>query len=149
MAIFEKIAQSVAIVTAKSDGKVNGLSIAWLCQVSYSPPMIVVSVAPGRHSYGMIKKSKAFVVNILGEGQEDMGRHFGTKSGRKADKLEGFSYKESKTGAPILDDGIAYYECKLVSTHKAGDHELFVGEVVNYDESTKKEPLVFVPGDYF
>jgi len=79
----------------------------------------------------MIRDSGVFAVNVLGHDNIETGRHFGLKTGRKTDKFAGVDYDTKATGCPILKDAIAWMDCKVVSFHDAGDHTLFIGEVID------------------
>ncbi len=147
--ILDIITSPVTVVTAKSKGKNNGMTVAWIMQAAYNPAHIVVSIAPERYTYSLIKESKLFGVNILAQGQHSIGKHFGFASGRKSDKFKGINFHKSKNGLFVLDDIYAYIECKVVSIKDAGDHDLFIGEVVENLVDDTKKPLVFKASDYF
>ncbi len=71
-----------------------------------------------------------FCVHVLGADNIPTGKHFGLVSGKKTDKFAGVEFDVKATGAPILRDAIAWLDCKVVSHHDAGDHTLFIGEVL-------------------
>ena len=60
-----------------------------------------------------------------------VAKHFGTQSGRTVDKLASIPWRPGKTGAPLLTDALAHFECRLVSDMDAGDHRLVLGRVVD------------------
>lgn len=91
-AILDMIVSSVAIITTKSGEKINGMTAAWVAQASFEPPLVVVSIAPERYTHQLIDESSVFAVNILSEGQVELGRNFGSKSGRDTDKFKGVNY---------------------------------------------------------
>jgi len=70
-------------------------------------------------------------VNVLKKGQLELARRFGTRSGRNEDKLAGIRWRPGRTGAPILEQALAYFDCELAGRHRAGDHELVLGRVVD------------------
>jgi len=145
---FGKFTYGVYVVGAKHAGRVNALTCAWVMRVSFSPPMVAVAVGKTRYTHDMIKGSGAFSVNVLAEDQVELGRHFGLKSGRQVDKFADVPYKEGVTGSPILEGVAAWLDCRLVHSYDAGDHTIFVGEVVDAGTSRKK-PLIFDPKDYW
>ena len=69
-------------------------------------------------------------MSILGRGQIDVARHFGTQSGRSVDKLAGWRCQAALGGAPVLLDALAYLECRVFGRHAVGDHELVMAQVV-------------------
>ena len=148
--ISKCISHGTYVVTARADDKINGMTAAWISQVSLRPLLLMVSIAPVRFTHGLIEKARRFALNVLPEDRQDLARHFGFKSGRNTNKFENLAYFEGENGAPILKDAMAYVECDVVSSFSAGDHTIFVGEV-----STAKlvqenaEPLIFRWEDYF
>ncbi|HIE09743.1 MAG TPA: flavin reductase [Armatimonadetes bacterium] len=145
---FRKFTYGVYVVGAKDKGRVNALTCAWVMRVSFSPPMVAVAVGKTRYTHDMIKNSGAFSVNVLAEDQVELGRHFGLKSGREVDKFANIPYREGRTGSPIIEGVSAWLDCRLVHAYDAGDHTIFVGEVVDAGVSEKKA-LVFDPRDYW
>jgi len=118
--------------------------------VSLHPLLVMVSIAPPRYSHDLIKESGVLAVNVLTSDQVDLGKRFGYKSGRKVDKFAGLEWITAATGAPILPQAYAYLDLKLVSTFTAGDHTLFVGEVVEAKIlHPQAQPLVFKKADFF
>jgi flavin reductase (DIM6/NTAB) family NADH-FMN oxidoreductase RutF len=146
-AALGKIINGTCVVTAKSGKKGNGMTAAWFTRVSFSPPLVMVSVGHKRFTHGLIRESGSFCINVLAEGQLPLSKHFGFSSGRNADKLEGIPHTSGKTGSPVLEGTAAHLDCRLVSSYEAGDHTLFVGEVVDASAS-KKRPLLATMEDY-
>ncbi|MBI5894190.1 MAG: flavin reductase family protein [Deltaproteobacteria bacterium] len=146
---MSKLTHGVYIITTKAKDKINGMTAAWVSKVSFDPPLVMVAVGLGRYSHELMKEGKVFAVNVLDEKQIDIGKHFGTKSGRTVDKFKNIQHTTKVTGAPILKDALAYLDCKLVSTYEAGDHTLFIGEVVDADVLREGKPQVFKHEDYF
>lgn len=146
---FRMMTNGVYVVTTRLKDRTNGMTAAWVTRVSFSPPLIVVSIGRERFSHDLIKESGFFAINILREGQEGLGRHFGLRSGRHVDKFSGMDYFTLRTGSPILPDTAGYLECKLFSLYEAGDHTLFVGEVIDGASFSGARPLLFRREDYF
>lgn len=126
-----RITHGVYVISAKLGDKVNAMTAAWVCRASFEPPLVTISVGKTRYSHDMIRDSGVFAVNVLGSDNIETGRHFGLKTGKKTDKFAGIDYDTKATGCPILKDAIAWMDCKVVSFHDAGDHTLFIGEVVD------------------
>ena len=74
--------------------------------------------------------SGAFTVSVLKQGQTDVARRFGTRSGRDQDKLAGVRWEPGRSEAPYLSEALAYFDCELTQSLPAGDHELIIGRVV-------------------
>lgn len=120
------------------DGKNNALAVAYCCNCSYDPPMIMVGIVPSRYSYEIVKKTGAFVVNIVTKEQKEMFEYLGSHSGRDEDKFFKLNLNVEegvKVNAPLLVDCPINIECKVVDSIVTGSHEMFIGKVeyVNTD----------------
>jgi flavin reductase (DIM6/NTAB) family NADH-FMN oxidoreductase RutF len=145
-----KLTSGVYVITSKkADGSINGLAAAWVVRVSFDPNLVAVSIGNKRHTLSFVKESNAFAVNILGEGQQEIAKRFGLKSGRNVDKFAGIEHFTAKTGCPVLKDAIAYMDCKVVKSLKAGDHTLFIGEVAEEKVQRDTPPLVYRAEEYW
>jgi len=129
----------------------GGMTAAWCSRVSWSPPLIMVSIAPSRYTLELIQETKEFAVNVVGESLEKAAYGvFGTMSGRYVDKFKESGVKMGRARsikAPIIEDATVVLECRLVKIVEAGDHFIVVGEVVDASRFKNEEPLVFLNGD--
>ncbi|MFZ5448139.1 MAG: flavin reductase family protein [Thermodesulfobacteriota bacterium] len=147
---FTALVHGVYVVTTRVGEKVNGMTAAWVSQVSLNPLLVMVAIAPARYSHILIKEAGVFAINVLTAEQTELAKRFGFKSGRKIDKFAGLDWIPASSGSPVLPQAYAYLDLKLLHTYTAGDHTLFVGEVVEakilHPES---HPLVFNKKDFF
>lgn len=136
----------VCLIGAKQNEKHNVMTAAWVTQVSADPLLVLVSIATGRYTHDLIARTGEFVVSILGRGQEQISSFCGSRSGRDADKIAHLKLTTLPPEAvqvPRLAGCIANLECKMVAQYSAGDHTLFVGEVVAADVSEAEvAPLI-------
>jgi flavin reductase (DIM6/NTAB) family NADH-FMN oxidoreductase RutF len=88
-------------------------------------------VNPENASYSLLSRGRVFAISVLGMQQRALAKHFGTQSGRTVDKLASIPWRPGKTGAPLLTDALAHFDCRLVSDIDAGDHRLVLGRVVD------------------
>lgn len=134
----------VIITCRGADGKSNALSVAYCCNCSYDPPMVMVGIVPSRYSHPMIKETGCFVVNLVTKDQKDAFEYFGTHSGRDGDKLEHMNsaLKEGvEVNVPMLEESPVNIECRVVHSFVTGSHEMFVAaiEEVHVSPSLVKE----------
>jgi flavin reductase (DIM6/NTAB) family NADH-FMN oxidoreductase RutF len=114
------------------DGKNNVLAVAYCCNCSYDPPMVMIGIVPARFSYQMIKMSGCFVVNLVDKKYKDTFDYLGSRSARDEDKLSAIQVKlenGKKVNAPILPDCPVNIECSIVDSIMTGSHEMFIGKV--------------------
>lgn len=143
--VLGQFATGVTIVTTRdADGNPHGLTANAFTSVSLDPPLVLVSVDKKAESHEHIGKSRFFCVNILGEESEDLSNRFAKSGG---DKFEGVSHADRNTGAPIIDDAIAWIDCHLDQVFEGGDHTLFLGRV-NGMHHRGGRPLLYYGGKY-
>ena len=145
------------VITAESDGRVGGMLAAWWTQLSFSPFLVGVAIAPERYTYRLVEDAKAFGLNFLDFKYVDKMPYLGDVSERfLKDKIRkaGFTVIKGKVlGVPLLKEAAAAVEAKLVKIYEVGDHDFFVGEVKaayaidDFDEMWKLEsykPLMYL-----
>ena len=129
-ALFRRLSVGVYVIGVTDGERHGAFTAAWVTQVSFDPPLLVLSVNPQNASYALLRTGGVFTVNVLEREQLELARRFGTTSSREEDKLAGIAWHPGANGAPVLDDALAYFECELQDRHPAGDHELVIGLVV-------------------
>ncbi|MGH6634798.1 MAG: flavin reductase family protein [Gammaproteobacteria bacterium] len=127
--LFQQITHGVYVVGVTHHGEDNAFTAAWLTQLSFNPLLLALSINPRHRSYALLMGGSVFSVNVLGEGQINLAKHFGQPAG--ANKLAGVPWCRKTTGAPVLYGAIAYFDCRLRHRVSAGDHELVIGQVVD------------------
>jgi flavin reductase (DIM6/NTAB) family NADH-FMN oxidoreductase RutF len=63
-------------------------------------------------------------------------------------RFEGLACHEGPTGAPWLPGVLAVLDCKVVAAHDAGDHVIYVGEVLATEFAEGREPLLYYDAQY-
>lgn len=119
--------------------KANILTVAWTGIINTKPPMTYISVRPSRHSYGIIKESGEFVINLTTSKLVREADLCGVKSGRDMDKAEKCGLHLEAAGtvtAPVIAESPLSLECKVVEIKPLGTHDMFIAEItaVNADE---------------
>lgn len=150
---LEKIPYPLTVVTAgdpERPGKRGGMAVAWLTRVSWSPPLVALSVAPGRYTYQLIKEYKAFAVHVVSKSMEKLAIDvFGGMSGKNVDKFKVAGVEPVKARAitaPIIPVAPIIMECKLVGEYVVGDHVMLIGEVVKAYKGEEMPPLIYLEG---
>ena len=142
----------VCLVGALQNDKHNIMTVAWITQISANPLKLIISIDESRFTHNMISETGEFVVSILGSDQKEIAAVCGSRSGRNADKINQLKIKtvpSTVVKVPRLDGCLANMECKVVAQHPAGDHTLFVGEVVAADVGKEDlKPMIMYRGKY-
>jgi flavin reductase (DIM6/NTAB) family NADH-FMN oxidoreductase RutF len=142
----------IVLVSAQHEGVKNVMTAAWSAPASFDPPLIQIAIGTTRFTHDLIMKSKEFVLNVVAEDQMELAEFCGNISGREVDKFRErkIPFRPGrKVGAPVILGCVAHIECRVRSYFLAGDHTVFVGETVAYQEDKKKMPLVRFRGGFY
>ncbi|MDQ4098260.1 MAG: flavin reductase family protein [Actinomycetota bacterium] len=121
------------VVGSRAGDRRNGMTLNWCTQVSFDPKLILVSVEQGAITHDLMLEGRVFSLNLVDREDRAIVRKF-TKpvevdvEGRT---LNGFPFHDGRSGAPILDQAVAYVDCEVRHHHDVGGHTLFVGEVID------------------
>ena len=141
-ALFRHLTQGVYVVGVAHGEVRNAFTAAWVMQVSFDPLLLAVSIDPHHSSYGLLKEGRAFSVNVLKKGQLELAAHYGRSVG--PDKLALMEWTTGRIGAPLLLESLAWFECRVVGEHLAGDHVLVLGKVIDGKLlDSKAEPMTY------
>lgn len=140
----------VTVVTSGSGEKAEGMTANAVISVSLDPPLFLVSVHRDARLNPRIREEGYFAVSVLAEDQEGLSRLFASperSSGMQAVHSLGGDY--GTTGAPLAAGSLATIECEVESIYPGGDHDLFLGRVVDARVGdARKGPLVYHEGSY-
>lgn len=137
-----RIPSGIAILTTKSEAGPTAMLSSWFQQVSFEPALVSVAIKSGRHVGEAIKKSRKFVLNILHTGQKNFLAHFGKGFEPGQDPFVGIAFETQDTGIAILKEALCFLECELQETLLTGDHEIFIGKVINGGIEEEGQPMV-------
>jgi flavin reductase (DIM6/NTAB) family NADH-FMN oxidoreductase RutF len=127
------------IVGSRAGERRNGMTCNWVTQLGFDPKLLGVSVEKDAVTHELISGGGVFALCIVDREDRAIVRKF-TKPVQvdlEARTLNGFPFHDGATGAPILDQAVAYADCEVRSTVDVGSHTLFLGEVV--DAAFQKE----------
>lgn len=144
--VLGHFATGVAVVAARDgDGSPHGLTANALASVSLEPLLVLVCVEHTADTHDVIVAAESFAISILREDGEALARRFANYD--SAVKFRGVPHREAVTGAPILEEALAWVDCRLWASYDGGDHTIFVGEVVDA-WAEDGPPLVYFRGGY-
>jgi len=117
--------------------KPNLITIGWTGTICTQPSMLSISVRPERYSYGLIKESGKFAVNLPTEALVRAVDWCGVKSGRDTDKFAACGLHaeagSALAGCPVLAESPVNLECRVTQVIPLGSHDMFLAEVVACD----------------
>ena len=145
--VMGHFATGVTVVTTRAeDGDPRGLTANSVCSVSLRPSLVLVCVDHSAETHAHIHRAGVFAINMLDSDRgEGLARRFAAWD--TADKFRGIAFREEHTGAPVFDDALGWADCELRQSFDAGDHTVFLGEVVAAD-AREGTPLLYYRGGY-
>lgn len=141
-----RFATGVTVVSSAPDGfPPFGMTVNSFASLSLEPPLILWSLQKYSDLAEAWEAATHFAVNILAQEQEDESNRYARKY---AHDLVPGDYRIGSTGNPVLHGCLASFECRIESRIDAGDHTIFVGRVLEFEEQPHGNPLIFYRGQY-
>jgi flavin reductase len=128
--VMRQVVSSVAIVTARAGKVRNGLTATAVCSVSAEPPTMLICVNRRATAERIIAESGAFAINFLTQDQHQIARLFSTSKLSADERFSEGKWVSLVTGAPVLDDAVAAFDCQVEGCHTSGTHHIYIGRVV-------------------
>ena len=147
---MRKFATGVTVLTVRDGDRIHGMTANAFASVSLNPTLVLICILKASATHAFVSRAGNFAMNILNAEQETIARRFAKQIVVSTDPFAGIAYHSAATGAPILDDCIAYVDCRVVAAHDAGDHTIFVGEVqdAGYGSARDHPALLWLDGQY-
>ena len=132
----------VTIVTILAKGQTHGLTVSAFASVSPHPPLIAIIIDQRHGAHEMLLQEGAvFAVNILRHDQMHLSNRF---AWTQEDRFGEGDWGTAATGAPVLQDALAWLDCTIENRYPAGTHTLFVGRVrASHVPTPDEKPLIY------
>ena len=124
---LRSLTHGVYVLGTRRGRQSNAMTASWVMQTSERPPCVAVAVR---------------------DDQVDVASHFSETSGEYYNKLQGVPYGLTPGGSPFLLGCLAYLDCKVLDTVRAGEHTVIVGEVTAGETLDDSYPLIYDPTEY-
>ena len=142
-------ATGITVITTRGEDHLFGMTANAFSSVSLDPPLVLVCVISGTTGEEVIERNGIFAVNVLGSNQEPISRYFASKDRpRGLDAFNEIPHTTAATGAPILEGVAGFLDCQVHAAHLAGDHVIFIGEVLALGHDPEVDPILFHAGRY-
>lgn len=139
-------ATGVTVVTTRDENdQPVGLTANSFTSVSLDPPLILFCLAKASTSLERFRAAPHFAVNVLHIGQQPTSGVFARAA---SDRFQGVAWETWDSGAPILSNSLASFECDADQVVDAGDHLVFIGRVTRARFEPHRDPLLYFRGKY-
>ena len=126
--VLDRFHYGIYLITITAEDGYNGMIASWATQCSHEPPRLALAIRQNRLSHAQILETGKFCVNVLPRELASTIKNF--KIADWKNKFHAAGHSLSANGLPVLDECLGYLDCVVGQTVNAGDHTLFIGEIV-------------------
>lgn len=135
-------------ITTGDERQHNAFTANWVSQVSFDPPLVVLSIENDSVSLPIIRRTGLFAVNVYNSDQRDLAGLLGKSYNKHPEKMDGLAFGMGETGCPVLSEGLAYVECRVQGEMPAGDSTLLLAQVEGATVLRRAEPLTMLAAGF-
>ena len=130
--VLWKMPYGLYVVGSRAGERRNLMTLNWATQVSFEPKLIGIAVEREAFTHELIAEGRIFSLNLVNREDRAIVRKFvkPVEVDLGAMTMNGFPFHDGATGAPILDQAVAYADCRVCEVVETGGHTFFIGEVV-------------------
>ncbi len=142
-AILGRVPSGLFVLTCASGEQSTGMLASWVMQAGFSPPMVTVAVKSGRFLADWVAEGRPFALNVLGEHNKDLIKHFGR--GFEPDDAAAFAGVDCDgDDPPVLRDAVGHLLCKVTAHMDSPDHRIYLARVVDGKLQSDDRPAVHI-----
>lgn len=124
------IVGNVTVITAGVGEDRSGLVVISMVSLSAEPPKVIACVNRSSSTWPVIERHGAFGVSALPVHHQAVAERFAGFGGVKgAARYDGAQWLTLKTGASLLADATAAFDCRLDEMIDRGTHSIVIGSV--------------------
>ena len=135
-------------ITSGDEQQRNAFTANWVTQVSFDPPLVMLSIENDSISLPIIRRTGLFAVNVYSSDQRDLAGLLGKSLSKHPEKLVSRAFATGETGCPVLAECMAYLECRVQGEMPAGDSTLLLAQVEGATVLRRAEPLTMLAAGF-
>ncbi len=140
-------ASGVTVAAARYEGRIHAIAATAFCSLSLDPPLVLLAVNASGQLVDFARNAQHVGISILGEAQREVSE-WAASPGRTPGPELPFATRSARTGAPLIEGAIAWFDCRVQNASRAGDHIVIVGLVVEAWAAEGADPLLYYQGTY-
>jgi flavin reductase (DIM6/NTAB) family NADH-FMN oxidoreductase RutF len=138
---LRRLSNGLYVITSASGTRHGAATVTWMSQASFTPPLVMAAIRPDSNVFACLSESGAAAVHILDAAQQEMAQRFFAPTRVIDHTINGEPFSPGLTGAPILANAPAHFECVVRQIVSLGDHAIVVMEVVEAECRGDFSPL--------
>ena len=146
---MRRLAAAVSVVTTAAEDRRGGMTATAVTSLTADPPQIGIVINRNASSFPLIERSQRFAVNVLAKDQVEIGDVFSGFGGINGEaRFAHGNWTTAATGAPILTDATASFDCHCRQQVDLGSHVLFIGLIEEIRTAEHNRPLLYLDGGW-
>lgn len=142
-------AEAVHVVTTDGPAGRRGVTISAVCSVSDNPATILVCLNRSHEFNHLFIENQVFALNTLSTGQLALSEAFSGKGDlSQQDRFALGRWQTLQTGAPVLTDALASFDCRIIATHEVATHYVIYGKVTALSMGQPGQSLIYLNRSY-
>ncbi|MGO9417938.1 flavin reductase family protein [Roseiarcus sp.] len=143
------LSSGVAIVACGDGERRTGCTVTALSSLSLTPPTLIVCLAKASSTLAGLREAGAFSANLLAARHEGLAQRFSGRGGLHGSRrFDGGEWATLATGAPVLADAIAAFDCLVEEIIERHSHAIVLGAVVSLQEGADEPALAHWRGEF-
>jgi flavin reductase len=144
---MSRLGHAVSIVTTEGPAGRAGFTASSVCSVSDAPPTVLICLNRSSSVYEAFMGNKVLCINTLNCRQERLSTLFGGKT-PMTERFAAAYWVSGLTGAPILEDAAAAFDCAIVDKVTAASHDILFCRVLDIIANSRATNLVYFDRKY-
>ena len=134
----------VAIVTGYHNRVIHGMTVNSFNSIALEPPTVLVGVQHHSRTQQLIKDGGYFGVTVLSYKQVALARRFAGQIEQDRPRFEGVPTFSLVSNVPLIAEGLAFLDCRVIHEFDVGFSTVFIGEVIaSQIGNAPDEPLLY------
>jgi flavin reductase (DIM6/NTAB) family NADH-FMN oxidoreductase RutF len=142
--VLGRIPSGIFVLTIGTGDRATGMLASFVMQAGFEPRTVSVAVRLGRYVCDWLTEGQPFVLNVVGEKQSHLLKHFGKGFEPGEPAFDGLPITHCARGVPILRGVLGHLECEPISHVDSGDHRIFLARVVRGAIDQDIPPMVHI-----
>ncbi|MEK1890286.1 MAG: flavin reductase [Phyllobacterium sp.] len=142
-------AEAVHIITTDGPAGRRGVTVSAVCSVSDNPATMLVCLNRQHDLNHLFIENQVFALNTLSLGQQALSEVFSGKGDlAQRDRFALGRWQTLQTGAPVLVDALASFDCRIIATHEVATHYVIYGKVTALNMGDPARSLIYLNRSY-
>ncbi len=147
-AVMRHVPSPVTILAFPGPDGPRGITIGSFTSVSLDPPLVSFNIMLESSMHDVLLETQHYAIHVLREDQVTLSERFAIPNISSAEQFDGVAHRIGNDEIPIIDGILASLKCRSHTVVPAGDHSLFIGEVLEINEAASGKPLLYYQQSY-